>query len=154
MKLSVQPGYGTNPERLKPAVDLSDTPLKDGTYKVTFASVEIETGGDDIWTPVMQSYGNSNYVVLKKEGDKYTVDNIPAEMLQLHCAYVLIYSFTSGVSLRFENSPELKLDRGRIVVYPHRLSLSLKIETHNISVMTRIYCTTSGCIIPHPNGNR
>ncbi len=67
MKLSVQPGYGTNPERLKPAVDLSDTPLKDGTYKVTFASVEIETGGDDIWTPVMQSYGNSNYVVLKRK---------------------------------------------------------------------------------------
>lgn len=115
MKLSVQPGYGTNPERLKPAVDLSDTPLKDGTYKVTFASVEIETGGDDIWTPVMQSYGNSNYVVLKKEGDKYTVDNIPAEMLQLvdgKFLTELYFGCMAKLEIEVANDSDIELTKG------------------------------------------
>lgn len=115
IRFNVQPGYGTDPAHLNPSVTLSDLPLNDGTYKVTFASVLIETGGDDIWTPVRPGYSYTNYVVLRKSGDDYTVENAGVDFLELADAtYLSDLYFGCLAKLKIEvvNESDIELSKG------------------------------------------
>lgn len=115
IKFNIQPGYGTDPAHLKPTVNLAEAGLNDGTYKVTFASILIETGGDDIWTPVRQGYGYTNYIVLKKAGDTYTVENSDVDFLQLVSAEYkeeLYFGGLAKVEITVENDSEIELTKG------------------------------------------
>lgn len=114
-KFNIQPGYGTDPAHLKPTVDLAEAALNDGTYKVTFASVLIETGGDDVWTPVKQGYGYVNYVILKKSGDTYTVENSEVDYLQLVSAEYLeklYYGGLAKIEIEVANDSDIELTKG------------------------------------------
>ncbi len=115
IKFSIQAGYGTDPAHLLPTIDLSQLALKDGTYKVTFASVEIETGGDDIWEPVRPGYGYVNYVVLKKAGDTYTVENTEAPYIELVDATFLNRLYFGGlanIEITIQNPSDIELTKG------------------------------------------
>lgn len=115
IKFSVQSGYGTNPERLLPSVDLASLSLNDGTYKVTFASIEIETGGDDVWTPVRAGYGYVNYVVLQKSGNSYTVKNTEVPFIELVDAQFLNELYFGGlaqVQIKVANDSDIELTKG------------------------------------------
>lgn len=115
IKFNIQPGYGTDPAHLKPTVNLADAGLKDGTYKVTFASILIETGGDDIWTPVKQGYGYSNYVIVKKAGDTYTVENSEVDYIELVGAEyknTLYFGGLAKVAIEIANESDIELTKG------------------------------------------
>ncbi|MDE7114971.1 MAG: C10 family peptidase, partial [Muribaculaceae bacterium] len=114
-KFAVQPGYGTNPKLLVPSLELAPLNLRDGTYKVTFSSVLIETGGDDVWTPVRPGYGYVNYVVLKKSGNSYTVENTPVDYIELVDAKYLNKLYFGGlakVQIDVVNDSDIELTKG------------------------------------------
>lgn len=81
IRLSLQPGYGTNSNALKPSVDLKTLGLPDGTYKVVIGTVPVKDGvtseatDGEGFVEIKPRYGMSNYVTMKVANGKYTVSN-------------------------------------------------------------------------------
>lgn len=110
-------GYGTGPGddyRFYPQVDFAPLKLADGTYKVTIATeLESEPGK---WTPVDHAYGYFNYLVMHKEGDKYSIDDQPIWILDLNygkCTDEKLYQGCVGhFEIEVENDSDLELSKG------------------------------------------
>lgn len=111
---SVVPGYGTDPAHLNPTVNLKEADLSDGTYKVTFATIPTEEENPQ-YLPVKECYGYYNYVVLKKDGDNYTLDINPVDRLSVKDGGIvgdLYYGCLSKVSITVANDNDIELTKG------------------------------------------
>ncbi|MBD5358047.1 MAG: hypothetical protein HDR88_13750 [Bacteroides sp.] len=111
---SIAPGYGTDPSHLNPTVNLGDAGLSDGTYKVTFATIPTEEENPQ-YVPVQECYGYYNYIILKKEGDKYSLDINPVDRLSVKDGGIigdLYYGCMATVSVTVVNDNDIELTKG------------------------------------------
>ena len=91
-RYSVTPGYGFSAHSivngvdygLMPRIELSTlrSQLADGTYKVTFVSRDNETANSP-WIDMLCPYGYYDYVIVEKNGNNITVQDIPAPSLDI-----------------------------------------------------------------------
>ena len=91
-RYAVTPGYGFSAHSivndvdygLMPRIELSTlrSQLADGTYKVTFVSRDNETANSP-WIDMLCPYGYFDYVIVEKNGDNITVQDIPAPSLDI-----------------------------------------------------------------------
>ena len=111
---TVAPGYGTDPEHLNPTVNLSLLGLADGTYKVTFATIPTDVE-DPEYVPVKECYGYYNYITLKKNGMKYTLDINAVDRLSVKDGDIigdLYYGGMANVSVTVVNDNDIELTKG------------------------------------------
>ena len=110
----LQTGYGIAPDGLKAQVDLPALNLADGTYKITLCTRLTETEGA-AWVPVQHNYGDYNYILVKREGDTYTVENMPVNDLTITAAKFegsVYYGPLNTFSVTVENNTGVELSRG------------------------------------------
>lgn len=113
-ELNVIPGYGTDPAHLNPKVNLATAGLSDGTYKVTFATVSADEE-DARYVPVQECYGCYNYIILKKEGEKYSLDINSVDRLSVKEGGIvgdLYYGCLATVSVTVVNDNDIELTQG------------------------------------------
>lgn len=111
---SVAPGYGTDVEHLSPMVSLADADLADGTYKVTFATIPT-TEDNPRYIAVKECYGYYNYIILKKEGQNYSLDINPVDRLSVKDGAIigdLYYGAMATVSVTVVNDNDIELTKG------------------------------------------
>ncbi len=111
---SIAPGYGTDPAHLNPTVNLAEAELSDGTYKVTFATIPTEEE-DPQYVPVQECYGYYNYIILKKDGNKYSLDINPVDRLSVKDGGIigdLYYGCMATVSVTVVNDNDIELTKG------------------------------------------
>lgn len=102
--------YGN--DRVLPLVAIPQLP--DGNYKVTLACYDMDFEGAE-WVPVAVAWGNRNYCMLKVEGSRHTVTNVPMATISMSDA-----SFGSKlyagknvlVKAKFTNDSDLELVQG------------------------------------------
>lgn len=111
-KFSVLPGYGLNPAILNPHVLLPQAGLEDGTYKVTMAGI-MDDGEN--WLPVKECHTYYNYCILRKSGDKYTVENEPVQILTLKEGGFnneLYYACATEATVTVANDTDIEMSKG------------------------------------------
>lgn len=148
----IQAGYGTGPEVTPHTIALADADLADGTYKVTYATLSKEEGSQ--WNEVAVAYGNYNYVILRKQGDTYTVDNQPLPQLNIVDGGFtdrLIYNGCYvNPTITVENPTDIELNKGFAPAlmlevdgenYPFFLGESVQITVPPHSTVTREWTT-------------
>lgn len=117
VKFNLEPGYGVDPSKLATTLNLADANLADGTYKVTAAAAFLDKNDAiERWQPMHECHGNYNYVVLKKQGEDYTVTiTPPAELiLEDESGIVgdLVYGCINKVHIKVTNPSDVELSKG------------------------------------------
>ncbi len=112
-KFSLKPGYGANANMLRPKVDFAALNLGDGVYKVTMATLLDEEGAT--WQPMTHNYGCSNYVVVTKQGDNYTIEETRAPYYTIDSVEFedgLYYGCLAKVKFTITNPHDIEISRG------------------------------------------
>lgn len=155
LRLSLQPGYGTNSKALNPSINLSSLGLSDGTYKVVMGTVPVPQGttstADDGegFVEVKPRYGMSNSVVLHVNDGKYTVDNSLLKPLKIKGEVIgdLYYGALVKVKVTAENPNDIERVSGFAPVFmdaqgPLLLGESIFVTVPPKSTVTREWSTT------------
>lgn len=113
-RFAINPGYGTNPKMLKPALDLAAVGLADGTYRITVVTYDYKTENSPR-VPVRPCAGYFNYITLTKSGDKYEVVNNDVDRLEITAGSIqgpYYYGMAARVSITVENGSDIEMTRG------------------------------------------
>lgn len=112
--IEIDPGYGTGPEYINSARNLSYYDLSDGTYKVSVSTLDSKDA-DAQWLPVRNPYTYYDYFVLKKSGTKYTVENmVPASVDVIDGGFTgdIYYGCINRVWAEVENKWDIEVSTG------------------------------------------
>ncbi len=150
--LDIQAGYGTGPSATPHTINLAEANLADGTYKLTYATLSKEEGSE--WNEVAVAYGNYNYVILRKQGDTYTVENQPLPQLNIvdggFTDRLIYYGCAVHPTITVENPTDVELNKGFAPAlmlevdgesYPFFLGESVQITVPPHSTVTREWVT-------------
>lgn len=110
----IDPGYGTGPEYVNSARNLSYYGLSDGTYKVSVSTLDSKDA-DAQWLPVRNPYSYYDYFVLTKNGSRYTVQNmIPAGVDVIDGGFEgnIYYGCVQKVWAEVENKNDIEVSTG------------------------------------------
>lgn len=113
-RFAIEPGYGTNPQMLKPALDLSTVSLADGTYRLTVVTYDYKDESS-ARMPVRPCAGYVNYITLTKAGDTYTVTNNDVDRLEVTAGSIkgdYYYGMAARVSVTVANDSDIEMTRG------------------------------------------
>lgn len=135
-RFSIQPGYGTDPEHLAPQVKLSDLNLADGYYDVTFATYELGTE-DPEWVPVRTYYQYYDHIILKKDGDDYSVQVYDVAGAGISSAEIvgdLYYGCSFTVKATITNEYDIELTRGVAPAFAYNGALCFLGESIMVTV--------------------
>lgn len=154
-RFSIQPGYGTNSQVLRPSVNLSSIKLDDGTYKVVVGTVDVPQGTTSSATDgegfveVKPRYGMANYVTLKVENGVYSVSSDLLEPLKLSGEIIgdLYYGMLTKVRVTVENPSDVERTSGFAPVFcdsqgPVLLGESIYVSIPPKSKVTREWTTS------------
>lgn len=113
-EIEIVSGYGTGPSHFDSSLDLAQANLADGTYKVSVVTRDY-TKDDAAWMPVRPLHGYFDYLILTKNGTKYTVQN--EEMPQLHIVDgnivgTLYYGTLCKVNVTVKNDYDTEIAKG------------------------------------------
>ncbi len=113
------PGYGLYPSsssKLNCSVDLSELDLEDGTYKLTIVSKQTNIADQkNDWVPVRAFHGCNNYVVMTKEGSKYTISSERAKFYTVDDIDIvsgLYYGCLTKIHYKLTNNNDVEITRG------------------------------------------
>lgn len=112
--LKLQAGYGAQAKYMGCQVDLATLDLADGTYKVTMAT-RVVGSDDQQWQPVQPNYGFSNYIILNKTGEAYTVEVLPAVNYTVDSVELLndlYYGCLLNINVTLTNNSDIEISRG------------------------------------------
>lgn len=124
-KFSIQPGYGTNPELLKPIITLEDYDLSDGIYKVKVATFNPEDESEE-WVPVRHNYGYYDNFLLKKNGSEYSVEVYDVADIGISAAEIVgdfFYGCPITVRATITNNFDIEISRGVAPAFVYNNSL-------------------------------
>lgn len=113
-RVELEPGYGTSPDLLKSALDLSTLNLADGTYRMTAVTYDYKTA-DSPRVPVRPCMGYFNYITITKSGSNYTVTNNDVARLEVLSGGIsgtYYYGMAAQVSVTVANDSEIEMTRG------------------------------------------
>ena len=125
----IQIGFNDNREPL--IIDLSETALPDGDYKVTVSILNLEDENKEI-IPTLTVLGFNNYVVLSKNGDEMTVRKIVRADLTLtefKLLTDLYYNTPALGEVTFVNNSDEQLTRG-VAIQAYDIENKLLFETN------------------------
>ena len=111
---NIASGYGLSYEKLSAKVSLNEVCKTDGAYKLTMGAVMNGTSIDD-WLETRALYGYYNYVVVRRQGDTFTVENSPVAELTVVDATIsepLYYGCLVTVSVTVRNDSDIELTKG------------------------------------------
>ncbi len=114
VKFDLEAGYGISPSGGKAHLNLPSLNIADGTYKVSAAYAFWEQEPLE-WLPMKCCYAASQYFILRKQGNTYTVENEPVNELYLDGAEVvgdLYYGCVSRYRINVVNETDYELSRG------------------------------------------
>lgn len=160
-RYKVDPGYGTDPAHLEPALDMSTLNLSDGTYRLTMVTYDTEAEGDDVErVPVRPCLGYVNYIDVTKSGDTYTVVNQDVDRMEIVSGKILgnyYYGMSARVQATIGNDSQTEMSRGiapailvdgKVVLLGESLMISLKPgETVTREWTTPLYNMTQSFVV-------
>lgn len=114
LPVKIDPGYGTGPEYVNSARNLSYYGLSDGTYKVSVSTLDSKDT-DAEWLPVRNPYTYYDYFVLTKKGSKYSVENmVPAGLDVIDGGFEgdIYYGCVQRVWAEVENKYDIEVSTG------------------------------------------
>lgn len=112
-KWQIQAGYGFEPESLS-SIYLPDLGLSDGVYKVSIATMSLSEDNAE-WASTRIPFGYCEYVVLTKNGDDYSVENLQAPSVTVVDGGfdgTLYYGCNSRVWAELDNPYDVELTTG------------------------------------------
>ncbi len=113
-KYNIPSGYGISSELLAAEIPLDKVCKTDGAYKITVGTVLNGTSTAD-WLEAAPAFGYYNYVVLRRQGNSFSVENCPVAELTLVDATIsdpLYYNCLVTTSVTLRNDTDIELTKG------------------------------------------
>lgn len=113
-KYNIPSGYGISSEDLAAKIPLSEVCKTDGAYKIIVGTVLNGTSTAD-WLEVEPAYGYYNYVVVRRQGNDFSVENSPVAELTLVDATIsdrLYFNCLVTTSVTLRNDTDIELTKG------------------------------------------
>lgn len=111
---TLQPGYGANVKGISPKVDMDTVLTDDGVYKFTTATLNVENQSAT-WEPMTHNYGCANYVIVRKSGNTYTVDENITPKYTINSVEIegdIYYGCAVKVKFSVTNNNDIEISRG------------------------------------------